>query len=302
MHSPHSDPAPPPAPSSSTPLRPRPAGLDEALFPPAAWEKDPLDLSLREIIARLRAPDGCPWDREQTHKSLIRNLREEAAEAMDAMDAGDTANLREELGDVLLQVVLHSQIAAEAGDFTLDEVEREIREKLVRRHPHVFGEDVTEDTAGVLKRWEEIKKQEKAGRPASAVPPSVLDGVPRHLPTLSRAQMIQKKAAATGWEWRSIERALDKLEEEVAELREAHEQGADAAKLQDELGDVLFVAVGFARRTGLDAEAAMEHAIAKYRRRFAHMEALARKEERTLESLSGEEYYAYWLDAKKAGH
>jgi MazG family protein len=224
-------------------------------------------------------------------------MLEEACEAIDAIHAGDTANLREELGDVMLQVVLHSQIAAEAGEFTLDEVEREICEKLVRRHPHVFGEDVAEDTASVLKRWEEIKRQEKAGRRTEA-PASVLDGVPRSLPSILRAQKIQKKAAATGWEWSSVAVAIDKLEEEVAELREAFEAGASDEKLLDELGDVLFVAVGFARRSGLDAEQAMEGAITKYRRRFGHMEELARQEGRALESLTPAEYYGYWLSAK----
>ena len=239
MESPLTD---PPAPDKPTfALRPRPEGLDERLFPAAAWEKSPLHLSLREIIARLRAPDGCPWDREQSHQSLTKNMLEEACEAIDAINAGDTANLREELGDVMLQVVLHSQIAAEAGDFTLDEIEREICEKLVRRHPHVFGEDVAENTAGVLKRWEEIKHQEKAGR--AEVQTSVLDGIPRALPALLRGQKLQNKAAKTGFEWEHTANVLTKLEEEVAELREAFEEGADAAKLQDELGDVLFLSL-----------------------------------------------------------
>ena len=172
-----------------------------------------------ETIAALRAPDGCPWDREQTHRSIASNMLEEAYEAVDAIEAGDVAHLREELGDVLLQVVLQSQIAADEGEFTIDDVCRDIDAKMVRRHPHVFGDAAAQDANEVLDLWDQVKMQESAGQP---VRKGLLDGVPRSFPALMQAQKISRKAAAAGFEWESVDDVWAKVAEEVSELKEAY--------------------------------------------------------------------------------
>jgi len=219
---------------------------------------------LGEIVARLRAPGGCPWDREQTHASLRGALIEECYEVIEAIELSDDANLREELGDLLLHVVMHAQMAAERSAFTLEEVAAEICEKMVRRHPHVFGGKLAADSTEVLRQWEEIKRQEK-GRGG------VLDGLSAAMPALLRAQNAQKKAGRVGFDWPDAEPVFAKLEEEVAEVREALAQG-DRKAIEDEVGDILFTAVNLARKLGVDAETSLAAATNRFIRRFRAVE------------------------------
>jgi MazG family protein len=226
---------------------------------------DPTNLSpgfagLVEILARLRAPDGCPWDREQTHESLLKYLLEESVEVVEASRSGDTAHLAEELGDVLLQVVFHAQIAAEAGTFTIDDVVRAISEKMIRRHPHVFGASVAETSDAVLAQWEVIKAQEKAAA-GKAQAKSVLDKVSRSLPALARAQALQNRAAKTGFVWPEEGSAWSKVKEGLGELK------------AEEYGDLLFALVSWGRRMGLEAEEELIHSNAKFEARFREREA-----------------------------
>ncbi len=267
-----------------------------------------------ETIAHLRAPDGCPWDREQTHGSIASNMIEEAYEAVDAIEAADTAHLREELGDVLLQVVLQSQIAADAGEFTIDDVCRDVNAKMVRRHPHVFGEVQASDANEVLDLWDQVKLQEKEAAAGDAEPAEagLLDGVPRSFPALMQAQKISRKAAATGFEWDSVDDVWAKVREEVAELKEAYaaapkspngkvskeQEGAAVREVELEFGDVLFTLVNVGRKMGLDAEAALRATCQKFRDRFALMEAEARRQGASVEELSLDEQEALWTAAK----
>ena len=267
-----------------------------------------------ETIARLRAPDGCPWDREQTHGSIASNMIEEAYEAVDAIEAADTAHLREELGDVLLQVVLQSQIAADAGEFTIDDVCHDVNAKMVRRHPHVFGEVQASDANEVLDLWDQVKLQEKEAAAGDAEPAEagLLDGVPRSFPALMQAQKISRKAAATGFEWDSVDDVWAKVREEVAELKEAYaaapkspngkvskeQEGAAVREVELEFGDVLFTLVNVGRKMGLDAEAALRATCQKFRDRFAIMEAEARRQGASVEELSLDEQEALWTAAK----
>ncbi len=248
----------------------------------------PID-RLRKIVAQLRSPDGCPWDREQTHQSLKPHLVEECYELIDAIDAGDDKELKEELGDLLLQVVLHSQMAAEASRFTLDEVATAIADKLVNRHPHVFGENRLPNSEAVLRQWEVIKRSEKQERR------SVLDGVPKGLPALARAQKVQTKAARVGFDWNEADGALEKVREELREIESAAED-----RLPEEVGDLLFAVVNFARKKKLDAEQLLNEASSKFAARFRAMERLA--EDRGLEfaSLNLLEMDRLWDEAKAA--
>src|SRR5476649_787086 len=201
---------------------------------------------LRAIVARLRAPDGCPWDREQTHASLRAGLIEEAYEVVEAINQSDDANLCEELGDLLLQPVFHAQIAAEEGRFNLDDVARSIVEKLLRRHPHVFGEDRCADSAEVLRKWDDIKRAEKGERATSA-----LDGISGGLPALMRAEKVQKKAARVGFDWSEVAPVVAKIREELAEV-EAEVSAGAAPKIEEEIGDLLFSVVNLARKLKVD--------------------------------------------------
>ena len=259
---------------------------------------DPLE-HLRAIVARLRAPGGCPWDREQTHASLRTALVEETYEVIAAIEAGDDANLREELGDLLLHVVMHAQMAAERGAFDFDAVAREIGEKMVRRHPHVFGDGRAEDSAAVLVRWDEIKRQEKAARGTVEKEPSRLDGLPPALPALMRAQKFQEKAAKVGFDWRRVEEVLAKVREEVAEVEGAAAESPE--RVAEEIGDLLFSAVNLARWHKLDAETALRHATDKFARRFRHVEAALRARGQAWEAATFEELDALWNEAKAAG-
>ena len=256
------------------------------------------------ISARLREPDGCPWDREQTHESLRNHLLEEAYEVYDALEAGATPELAGELGDLLLQVVLHAQLAAEEGVFDMTDVWAAIASKIVRRHPHVFGEAEARTASDVNRQWERIKADERAGAAAEAgdadggaatKPKGALDGVSRSLPALAASQEMQERAANLGYDWPSIDGVLDKVREEVGELVAADSQAHRA----EELGDLLFVLVNVGRKTGIEVEAAVRAANEKFRRRFRHVELAAASRDVALRDLSFEELDALW-DAAKA--
>jgi MazG family protein len=257
-----------------------------AISKPIVSMSSPID-RLREIVAQLRSPDGCPWDREQTHQSLKPHLVEECYELIDAIDAGNDEELKEELGDLLLQVVLHSQMASEASRFTLDEVATTIADKLVNRHPHVFGENRLPDSEAVLRQWEVIKRSEKQERN------SVLDGVPKSLPALARAQKLQAKAARVGFDWDEAEGALAKVREELQEVESAAE-----GRLAEEVGDLLFAAVNFARKKKLDAEQILNEASAKFADRFRAMERLAQERGLEFTDLDLSEMDRLWDNAK----
>ena len=249
------------------------------------------------ISHRLRLPDGCPWDREQTHETLRNHLLEEAYEVYDALADGATSALAEELGDLLLQVVLHAQLAAEAGVFDLTDVNAAIAAKIVRRHPHVFGDAEVRTSGDVNRQWERIKADERRadGEDGSSTPKGALDGVSRSLPALAASQEMQERAANIGYEWPSVEGVLDKVHEELAELRAA----ATPAEQAEEYGDLLFVLVNVARWQGIEAEAALRSANDKFRRRFASVERQARDRDVALKDLSFDELDALW-DAAKA--
>lgn len=250
----------------------------------------PLD-ELKTIVARLRGPGGCPWDQEQTHTSIRSQLLEECYEALEAIDAGDHVLLQEELGDVLLHVVFHAQLAEEEGAFTLDEVAKGISAKLVRRHPHVFGEDKLTTSDQVLKRWDEIKKLEKPERQGA------LAGVPLILPALMRAQEIQKKAAKQGFDWAEFQPVLAKLKEELNELEQ---DISDPKKAADELGDLIFSVVNLARHLNLDAEQCCRDATNKFSKRFEYVEKLAQEKSLKLKDMTFEELDLLWIQAKQA--
>lgn len=256
--------------------------------------------SFQDTIAHLRSPQGCPWDREQTHRSLRPYLLEECYEVLEALDAGDPAALAEELGDLLLQIVLHTQIAVDRGEFKMEDVISHINRKLRRRHPHVFGDVQVNGVAEVALNWETIKQAEKASRnqrgplPAPAQPPSALDGVPRAMPALAEALAISKKAVRVGFEWPNIEGVLAKLVEEAHEIAAA----ATAEEMEAEIGDLLFSAVNLARWRNVDAESALRATNARFVRRFKTLEALAAAQNQSLFDMSIEEMDALWDKAK----
>lgn len=243
--------------------------------------------ALQETVAHLRAPDGCPWDREQTHRSLRKHLLEEAYEALEALDAGDPEGLQEELGDLLLQVLLQAQIAFEAGSFRAAEVVAGIQSKLIRRHPHVFGDLELTDVDQVLKNWEHFKEAEKGN--------GVLDGVPASLPALAQADELQGRAARMGFDWPQIDGVLEKIAEEAGELQAA----ADAAEIERELGDLLFALVNYARWLKVDPEAALRQSNLRFRDRFALMSDSARQAGQQLDQLGIDELDRLWEAAKQ---
>ena len=245
--------------------------------------------TLVNIIAKLRAPDGCPWDREQTHSSLRGNLLEECYEVLEALDEGDAEKLGCELGDLLMQVVLHAQIAAEAGEFELGDVINSISSKLIYRHPHVFGSHKVKDAKDVLVNWEALKKRER-GTEAS-----MLDNVPRQMPALSYSQEIQDRVARVGFDWKDIDGVIDKLAEEVGEFKRADSQERKA----QEFGDLLFTLANIARRLGVDLESALRQANQRFYRRFSYMEELCRQRGLNFDELSFDEQNALWEEAKK---
>lgn len=247
---------------------------------------------LQEVVAHLRAPDGCPWDREQTHATLRRHLLEEAYELMAALDSGNSAGMQEELGDLLLQILMNAQIASEAGAFTLNDVFRGIHEKLIRRHPHVFAGLDVQDVDGVLTNWERLKEgeREETGRAGG-----LLEGVPLELPSLSQAQGYQERAGRVGFDWPDLGGVLDKIGEEIQEFREAQ----DSKALSAELGDLLFALVNLARWKEIDAEAALRGSNMRFKRRFGFIEAGAAGQQKHLSDLSVDEMNALWELAKK---
>lgn len=276
--------------------------------------------SFVNTIAALRSPDGgCPWDRAQTHASIGDNMIEEAYEAVDAIQADDIPHLREELGDVLLQVVLQSQIAADAGEFTIDDVCAEIDAKMIRRHPHVFGDMKAENANEVVDLWEQVKLAEK--ETAEDERKGLLDSVPTHFPALLQCQKISRKAAAAGFEWDTVADVWDKVAEERAELEAAYEaapktpdgkvlskdpsetgmaeRDSRVVAAEMEFGDLLFALVNVARKMGIDAEAALRASNAKFRRRFAEVEKAAWKQGREVEDLTLDEMEEAWQAAKK---
>jgi MazG family protein len=251
------------------------------------------------ISDRLRAPDGCPWDREQTHQTLRSHLLEEAYEVYDALEAGATPELAGELGDLWLQIVLHAQLAAEAGVFDLADVQAAIATKIVRRHPHVFGEAEARTASDVNRQWERIKATEREGEADGSTAKGALDGIAGSLPSLAASQEMQERAANIGYDWPSIDGVLDKVIEETEELREAALDGAAPGAWAEELGDLLFVLVNVARKRGVEAEAALRAANAKFRRRFGRVEALAAARGVALRDLDFAALDELW-DAAKA--
>jgi tetrapyrrole methylase family protein / MazG family protein len=246
---------------------------------------------LAEITARLRAENGCPWDREQDSMSLRKYLVEETYEVVDAIESQKPEKIVEELGDLLYQIYAHSQIAKEAGLFTVDDVADGIITKLIRRHPHVFGNETADNSEAVLNRWENIKKGEKNGKE------SILDGVPSHLPALLKAYRAQEKAARIGFDWSDINDVEKKLDEEVAEFREAI-RDADNAKIFEEFGDILFTLVNLARFLKIDPEDALQQSTKKFISRFKHVELRAKEMKRELVDMTLAEMDELWNEAK----
>src|SRR5438309_9361491 len=260
------------------------------------------------VQARLRAANGCPWDREQTHQSLRTYLIEEAYEVLEALESGNDAKFAEEMGDLLLQIVFHSQIAREEGRFTLSEVIREIHDKMIRRHPHVFGETRAKDSAEVLRNWEQIKAEERRisggkgdSSPGDGLPKeaSLLDGVSRALPATLEGFQLTRKASRIGFDWENTGGVFEKMGEETEELKKALKE-ENHLKTEEELGDWLFAAVNLSRFLKVDPEIALKKANAKFTRRFRTMERLARESGREFKDLPREEMEELWEAAKKS--
>jgi len=264
---------------------------------------------LVELMDRLRSPDGCPWDREQTYATLAPMLLEEAYEAFDALEEarlGRPADLREELGDLLFQIAFFARVAKERGEFTIDDVIEQVHEKMVRRHPHVFGDTTAGDSAEVLRNWEAIKAEEKraAGKAVGEAGGSILDGVSTKAPALMEAHQISTKVARVGFDWERIEDVFEKLTEEVDELRSAiekHKQSATESHHQhvrEEIGDLLFVVTNIARQLKVEPEAALKLANRKFRHRFAHIEKRLREQNRKFDQTTLRELEQLWQEAK----
>lgn len=249
--------------------------------------------SFQEVVARLRAPDGCPWDRKQTHHTLRPYLIEEAYEALDALDSEDPAKLAEEMGDLLFQIVIHAQIAAEDGEFTMADIVQGISTKLIRRHPHVFGDVKVEGVEGVLVNWEKLKAEERAAKGESAK--SLLDGVPKAFPALAQSAAYQQRAARVGFDWPDVEGVFDKIAEELEEIRTAPDAVARAA----EIGDLLFVITHLANWYEVNPEDALRETNARFRQRFSHIENSARTLGCEVSELTVDEMNVLWDEAKR---
>ena len=245
--------------------------------------------TLVDIVAKLQAPDGCPWDREQTHASLRENLLEECYEVLEALDSGDPGKLCDELGDLLLQVVLHAQIATEAGEFKLEDVVTNINAKLIHRHPHVFGSLKVKDAEEVAHNWEVLKQKE---RPPDT---SILASVPKQMPALGYSREIQRRAAWVGFDWKDVDGIIEKLDEEVREFKQADTE----QQREQEFGDLLFTLVNIARRLGVDSEAVLRQANQRFYHRFTYMEEVCRQRGVSLSELSFDEQNTLWDEAKK---
>jgi len=270
-------------------------GFSESLclYIPALGEGNSFE-SFAEIVAHLRAPDGCPWDKEQTHETLRKHLLEESYEAISAIDLGDFTDMREEFGDLLLQVVLQSQIANEEGEFNINQVVQGIHSKIVRRHPHVFGDLELDGVDGVLTNWEKLKEKERKEKKQEK---GLLDGVPMALPALSQAQEFQDRAARVGFDWPEIEGVLDKVKEEIEEIKNAETD----FELASEIGDLLFALVNVARWKKIDSESALRGTNMKFKKRFGYVEQSAKKQERYLSDLTLDEMDLLWNEAKRQG-
>ncbi len=251
---------------------------------------------LLEVMRRLRAPDGCPWDREQTHESLKSDLIEEAYEVIDAIESGNVSHLEEELGDLLLQVVFHSQISQEGGHFEFSDVADAIVDKLERRHPHVFGEVQVSSTGEVLQNWDAIKKAEKQ---EGDKPASIVSGIPKHLPALQKAHQIQKRAARAGFDWEHIDDVFAKLHEEIDELKDAINR-EHASDIRGELGDLLFSVVNISRFLGHNPEELLNHNIKKFVSRFQRVEEQVHATGKDFKDFTLTELDAFWDEAKRA--
>lgn len=262
-----------------------------AVLVPAKTDKNSF-LDFLELIAHLRAPEGCPWDREQTHQSLRPNLLEETYEVLQTLDSHDMIGLQEELGDLLLQIVLHAQIASENRDFNIEDVITGIERKLIFRHPHIFGDKAVSDANEVIKNWEVLKAQE---RRANNKAQGLLRSVPKGMSALSLAQAYQKRAARVGFDWESIEPVKQKIDEELQEVEKA-DRDEERAK---ELGDVLFAMVNLIRWYGQDAESVLREAAEKFASRFEYIEDCVQKSGKTFADFSAAELDAFWEDAKK---
>jgi tetrapyrrole methylase family protein/MazG family protein len=249
---------------------------------------------LVELMARLRAPDGCPWDRKQTTESLKPFLIEECYEAVDALDEGDPEKIKEELGDLLFQIIFHARIAEEQGAFSIGDVVRANIEKMTRRHPHVFGGEKLSTDKEVLANWEEIKKKEKGYEERK----SVLEGVPRDLPSLLRAHRLQERAARVGFDWKHINELLPKLDEEMTEFRESLKK-EDAAGIEEELGDVFFTLVNISRFLGVNPEGALRKTISKFIERFRTIEEAAADAGKSLNDMTLEDMDRLWEESKR---
>ena len=248
--------------------------------------------NLVDIVARLRGPDGCPWDKKQTHQSLRATFLQECYEVLAALDSGDSVELCEELGDLMLHIVLQAQIATEAGEFEISDSLRSISKKLVSRHPHVFGSTEVKDAAEVSHNWVRLKQAEKG------TDDSMLAGVPREMPALGYSQEVQNRVAQVGFDWEEDEGVIDKLAEEVDEFRQTESDERRAA----EFGDLLFTLANIARRLGIDLEAALRGTNQRFYRRFAHMEEACRRRGVNIGDLSFDEQNALWEEAKREVH
>jgi len=253
----------------------------------------PEDLSqfttLVDIIAKLRAPDGCPWDKKQTHASLRENLLEECYEVLEALDEGNSDKLCDELGDLLMQVILHTQIATEAGEFELGDVVKSINTKLIHRHPYIFGSKKVKDAEDVALNWEVLKQEERGADT------SMLAGVPKQMPALGYSQEIQRRVAQVGFDWADIDGVIEKLTEEVNEFKQADSQERKA----QEFGDLLFTLANIARRLGIDLEAALREANQRFYRRFTYMEEVCRQRGLNFGELSFDDQNTLWDEAKR---
>jgi tetrapyrrole methylase family protein / MazG family protein len=250
---------------------------------------------LIQIMAQLRAPDGCPWDHQQTHRSLRQHLLEETHEVIEALDSGEPEALKAELGDLLLQIVFHAQIAAENDEFDIEDVARSINEKLIHRHPHVFGDVRVDGASEVVVNWEKLKLEEREAADRT----SALDGIPAGLPALQYATKVQKKAARVGFDWDDAGGPLAKVHEEIGELEEASEAG-DAEAAESELGDLLFAICNLARFLHIDSESALRETVGRFRTRFEHMEQTAGRAGRSMAEMSLDELEDLWQAAKVA--
>jgi len=269
-------------------------GLQSVLFVPSLGEGTSLE-AFQEIVAHLRAPNGCPWDKEQTHESLRKHMLEESYEAIAAIDSGDFSAMREEFGDLLLQVMLNSQIASEEGEFTFNDVVKGVYDKIIRRHPHVFGEVKVNGVDGVLVNWEKLKEGERKGE--GKADKGILDGLPLALPALSQAQEYQDRAARVGFDWTEIDGVLDKVREEIEEIKKAETD----LELASEMGDLFFAVVNLARWKKVDSESALRGTNMKFKKRFSHVEQGAKKAGKNLSDMKLEEMDGFWDEAKKMG-